>query len=168
VERNSSTDRPIEIRAEHVNAFVGPTLDILKRMGRVDASVREVRREKENNPSHPISIVIGFSGDLNGSFIIGFDKVSALAVTAGMMGVEKMTELNSDCQEALAEFSNVIVGNATGKLADLGIQVTITTPIISMGMIVPLVEDPFIVPLNSDKGDIELGLSFKGKSQKKD
>jgi len=162
VEQNWFFDKTKAVRAEHVNAFVVSTLDILKRMGNIDASIKEVRKGKGEGTLHPISILIGLTGDLKGTFIIRFEELTACAIGASMMGLEKLKNLNKECEEALAELCNIIVGNAAGQLADLGVRVMITPPIISHGSIVPLVDEYFIVPLDSNQGEIELNLSFDG------
>ena len=80
--QNWFIDTTKEVRAEHVYAFVVPTLYILKRMGNIDASIKEVRKGKGRRILHPISIVIGFIGDLKGTFIIRFEELTACAIGA--------------------------------------------------------------------------------------
>jgi CheY-specific phosphatase CheX len=171
VEQNLFNDKSLTLRAEHVNAFVVPTLDVLKRMGKIEASIQEIGRRKELETSHPLSIVVGFTGDLKGTFILRFPEHTACAISAGMVGGEQPMELDTVCQEALAELTNVIVGNACGQLAELGIHVMITPPVISTGRvdhrIVTLVRDLIVVPLQTDSGEIELNLSFEMRGLKK-
>ncbi len=170
-EQNLFNDKSFTIRAEHVNAFVVPTLDVLGRMGKVEASIQEIHRREELETSHPLSIVVGFTGDLKGAFILRFQEHTASAIGGGMMGGEPPSGLNPVCQEALAELTNVIAGNASGQLARLGIHVMITPPVISTGRIdhriVPHVKEMIVVPLRTDRGEIELNLSFEMRGLKK-
>jgi CheY-specific phosphatase CheX len=139
-------------------------------MGKVEASIQEIRLRKDLETSHLLSIVVGFTGDLKGSFILRFQEHTACAISAGMMGGKQPMELDTVCQEALAELANVIVGNASGQLAELGIQVMITPPVICTGRgdhrIVTLVRDLIVVPLQTDSGEIELNLSFEMRGLK--
>ena len=159
-----SIDQHKEIRADHINAFVVPTLDILKRMGKIDATIKEIRRgESEEGTPCTISVKIEFMGDLKGTFIIRFEKFTACAIGATMMGSETIEDLDDQGKDALAELSNVIVGNATGKLANLGIRIMISPPSVSQGTGGPLTGHPFVVPLDSTHGGMEVVLFFEGK-----
>lgn len=80
-------------------------------------------------PGRDISGIIAFTGVLNGTIVISFDKEVAFCAVEALLG-DKPTVINSDVGDTVAELSNMVAGGVKEfiKLEDitLGMPATIS------------------------------------------
>lgn len=76
-----------------------------------------------------VSGIIGFSGDVTGSIVIGFGEETALNVIEAFVG--ERVDLNSeDFSDAVGELSNMIAGNSK---KEFGVNASISIPSVIIG-----------------------------------
>lgn len=106
-------------------------------IGRMLGSKTDVYME-EAEESSPIkvedfTVIIGIAGKITGQLIFGF-KEETVKNIAQMMIEQEVDELDELTMSAVAEFTNVISGNATIKLVDAGSKkLGMSPPSIVMG-----------------------------------
>jgi len=110
-----------------------------------------------------ILIVIGLTGELHGQAIISMEKETACYIASLMMG-GATAELNEVSKSAVAELSNMIIGNAVTLLSKENIMLDITPPSVLTGenMSVSTTSLSICVPFNMDGGRVlEFSISAK-------
>ncbi len=152
------------MRAEHVNAFVVPSVQVLQRMGGLDVRIGAVRRVETPCLDGRLSILIGLQGRLSGHVMLTASRSVALGLAERIAGGDLGEEPEPEVRAILAELANTIVGNATGHLYELGIREGITPPTVLQGGEVDFnfgtgVES-VLVPLDTDVGRIDVIVSL--------
>ena len=90
--------------------------------------------EKSLNSGDEINILIGLTQGIKGSIVLGLTKDAALKIISGMMGGMEVLELDLIGKSALSEFTNMLGGNAAGKIAsEINEPVDISPPTIITG-----------------------------------
>jgi chemotaxis protein CheX len=115
------------MRYEYIEPFVGSTLRTLERT--VPGTVRhgDVVMVREDEVRGDVRVMISITGDSQGDVILGMEEATALGVCAGLLGspVNALTPLALD---ALAELGNMIAGNGVSCLNDLGFDLSVMPP----------------------------------------
>ena len=158
------------MKAEHVNAFLVPAVEVLQKMARTEVKVGKVTRLGRDTGStvstvdHHLSIIIGLKGRLSGSVILTSPRPVAERLS-GLITRTPPEELDEgDVRAIMAEVANTVVGNATGLLYELGIQQGITPPTVILGPEVSFGFDTGVesvqIPLQTDAGEITVVVSL--------
>ena len=156
------------MRADHVNAFLTPSVRVIQKMAGVGVRLGPVRRLSQVCLDGNLSILIGLQGRLCGSVILTAHRDVARALAERIVGGDLGSEACSEVKAVLAEVANTIVGNATGHLYDLGIREGITPPTVVEGSSVSLgfgegVES-VLLPLDTDVGRLDMIVSIARES----
>jgi chemotaxis protein CheX len=97
----------------HINAFLEATKAVFDSMVRLPITF-EKPQLGTGKSQYDVSGVIGLSGDVVGSVIVGFSKVSAVQIASAFAG--SPLELGtSDFADAIGELANMIAGGAKAK-----------------------------------------------------
>lgn len=107
------------MRAEHINAFLESTGQVIRTMVKVPITLGKPRlRERNAQPSkvYRVAVTIELSGRISGLVVISLSTPVALALAGGLMG-EVPKALNADCCDAIAELTNMIAGSAKQQLS---------------------------------------------------
>ncbi|MEW6324261.1 MAG: chemotaxis protein CheX [Nitrospirota bacterium] len=157
-----------QLTLEHFHAFIEPAIHVIEKM--VGLSVRAgVPRVGTSVPQEEtVTVMIGLRGDLTGTIVFRFRTDLVRRIVKGLTGDEEtIDEIDGAAQDALGELANVIAGNATGNLQRLGLQVTVTLPVIAMGrdfrLVFPDIPELVVIPLETAHGDIEMSVTFAAK-----
>ena len=94
------------MKAEYVNAFLEPALEILKESTKIEVTVGKVF-VREKPTSFQKSVIIGISGDLKGVVIMSFSNETAASVASSMLNVNSVTE--DLTESALCELANMML-----------------------------------------------------------
>ncbi len=147
--------------ADQLNAFVGPSIEVLEKLARISAQVGTLRRQRWSIPLDRPVIAIGVEGDLDGRVVFLFDPPVLERILTALLGTPLPPLTDPICFDALGEVANIIAGNATGRLESLGYHMTITPPQIltwedvNHGMIE---NEGLVIPLKSAWGEIGVSL----------
>ena len=156
------------MRAEYVNAFVGPSVRVLRQMARTRVRVGNVTRLDRWALGDSLSVVIGLHGPMPGSVVLTAGRGVAWALASRIADEELGAARQADVHAILGELANTMVGNATGALYDLGMREGITPPTLVAG---PDVSFNFggdvesvKVPLETEVGSVDLIVSLARES----
>src|SRR5450631_2257375 len=117
------------ITPDIVNALLEPVFDVLKTCAGVESHVSRMEFVDELPPAPRLSVTVEVSGRIVGPIVWSFDPEVARKLAAGMLATPDLPVFGSpDCNDALSELANVIVGNATGALLEAGYAVELAPP----------------------------------------
>ncbi len=153
------------MKADHVNAFLVPAVQVLQKMARLEVRVGRVERlTGDSEVGDHLSIIIGLHGQLSGSVVLTAERRTAWTLASRVAREELSSEGEADVRAILAELANTIVGNATGHLFAVGVREGITPPTVVVG---PRVGFGFgaglesvLVPLETEVGRVEVIVSL--------
>ena len=109
--------------------FVNSVRAVFSTMVGVQTTVGRPTLKADPLPTHDVSSIIGFSGQVAGSVVVSFQREAAVKLASAFAGVEM--EIGSpDFADAIGELANMIAGNAK---KDLGAAANITVPNVIIG-----------------------------------
>lgn len=151
--------------AKHVNVFIEAALSTLETTAQTSAKVFEDPYLKEKAEAKgDITGVISISGSYNGSVSITYSEKLILHVVSTMFG-EEMTEMNDEIKDAVGELTNMISGQATTKLTELGTSLKAELTDVVMGTQHPLkhIADRPVVAMSyqTENGDFTMEFCFE-------
>jgi len=147
-------------------AFLAPMIEILEKMTGVQAKIMETTIHNSLFPSNEIAIVIGITGDWRGAFVISASKDVGAELASKFVGGLDYSQLGIyDIAETIAEFANIVAGNAITIMEKRNENVNISPPTIVIGQGDELriggFSDMLITRFNSDLGEIVICLSVQ-------
>jgi CheY-specific phosphatase CheX len=152
------------VKAEYVNAFLIPSVEVLQKMARTAVEVGKISRLQRTLTGDALSIIIGLNGGVSGSVILTSAREVSWALAGRIMREQLGPEAEAEVMAVMSELANTIVGNATGHLYELGVTEGITPPTVVMG---PTVSFDFsdgvetiLVPLGTEVGLMEMIVSL--------
>ncbi len=120
------------MNAEFLNPFVEATLHILETTASTTAKARKPYLKRKPGALGEITGVIDLTGDFNGIISISFTKQLILYIVSTMFG-EEMTEIDDDIKDAVGEISNMISGQVTTKMTEIGKSLKAQLSSVEMG-----------------------------------
>jgi chemotaxis protein CheX len=130
-----------------IQAFVSATTEVFRTM-----VGREVIPEAPYGVSaahceEDISALIGLSGGLPGTVIVGVDKSLAIDFTESVIG-HSTTQIDEEVIDAVGEIANMIVGAAKCKLTTYKLSISLPSVICGRGLTVnfPRAVKPLCIP----------------------
>ena len=111
-----------------IQSFLSASAYVLETMMRISPSTGTVGRQPLLFPDDHIGLAIGIRGKMRGGVVFDFPKTTALGIVSGMMGGFPVTGFDDMAKSAIAELGNMISGNASIRLSEMGILIDITTP----------------------------------------
>lgn len=105
----------------HINAFLEATKAVFDTMVKLPVTF-EKPQLGTGKAEYDVSGVIGLSGDVVGSVIVGFSKVSAVQIASSFAGC-KLEAGTSDFADAIGELSNMIAGGAKAKFEGQAVSI---------------------------------------------
>lgn len=79
-----------------------------------------------------VNVLIGLSGGLRGSVVLGLSEAAALDVVGRMMGGMSIVELDEMGKSALSELGNMLFGTALGHL-EAAVPIELSPPTLITG-----------------------------------
>ncbi len=155
------------MRAEYINAFVDPAVIVIEKALKVDAIVGKITKGFSPSMEATYSVAIGVKGDLSGVVIVVFSNETARNVSNNMLNKSTHSLLSQEDKETLSELTNMIVGNAAGKLYELGLKESLTPPAVVAGTQSSFstldMSESIVVPINTKLGVIYINIFLKDK-----
>ena len=155
------------MKAEHVNAFLVPAVEVLQKMAGTKVTVGKVARLDQDaggSVDHHLSIIIGLRGRLSGSVILTAARPVAVRLAGLIVKTAPEEVAEDDVRAIMAEVANTVVGNATVLLYDQGIKAGITPPTVVLGPEVSFGFDAGVesvqIPLKTEAGEITVVVSL--------
>ncbi len=155
------------MKAQLLNPFLEAIQEVLAK--EVQTGVSRGKLDLKTSPftTEDITVLISMVGQVEGNVLICLDIETAKKAVSRMLG-EPVDEFNEFVQSGISELGNVIVGQASIRLARAGYKTNISPPalILGQGATLSTLDYPRLeVPLGTDVGWITIHLALK-ESQK--
>ncbi len=153
------------VRVQVVNRFVASAMEVLEK--ETGQGITRGGLQVQQNPytSEEVTAVVGISGALAGSLYLSMSEETAMSIVAAMLGGQSLSHFDDLAQSGIAELANVIAGNAGVKLADEGLETTISPPLMLIGAgarLSSLEIQRLVVPLATSLGEIRVHVALRG------
>lgn len=148
---------------KYINPFLNSFFNILPQLGFSNVEKESISLSDEIN-SKGILINLGIVGDFKGNIIYNIDYEAGKQIASKMMMGMPVEELNELAQSALSELSNMLTGNASINLANVGINVNISTPTLMYGqdMHIKVNTDRILnIKIKADNIPIDVNIAFE-------
>lgn len=154
------------MRTEIFNAFIAAANTVLISEANIQARRGSLSLERDAYTTDDVTVLFSLVGDVWGIAIISLSFETAKNITARILGQE-FTDFDELAQSGIGELGNVIVGQASTKLAEYNYQTQISVPTLIVGKgarISTLDIDRVIIPLQTELGLLQLNLALRESS----
>ena len=114
--------------AKLVNPIIDAFMEVMPQMGFPMPKRLRVYLQDRNLISNGVILTVGFTQGMTGKVIYNMSADSARYFASTMMLGVPVTKFGDMAQSALREMSNVLTARAATHFAELGVEVDITTP----------------------------------------
>lgn len=121
------------MNVEYINPFIEASQTVLKQIAGVEAKLGKVYLKNSPYKSDDVMVIVGLTGKIRGQAIFTMSKQVAMRIASNMMGGMPIAELDEMSKSAIAEMTNMILGNTATILYNRGVGVEITPPSLLMG-----------------------------------
>lgn len=151
------------MRYEYIEPFVNTTMKVLDNVMQTDITKGAVSLVMDDEISGDISIIVRVKGDSEGRIILNMHTATALNISNIMFGSHS-SALTSFGMDSIEELANMIAGNATSALNDLGFDFKVYPPLIIKkndyrAKAVRI--EAFQIPLFSEYGEITMNVALR-------
>jgi len=155
VQANASSSTQI------VNPIIESTFDSFNLMMGVSCRKVGISLKTAQSQLHPISAVIGLTGNIAGTLCLNFSQVAALGAVKRMVDID-LHEITSLVCDTVGEFANVIAGSAKNRVAKLDLGLGLPTVIHGSAVQISFPRDshPICIDFESDIGPFKIVFGF--------
>lgn len=151
------------MRYEYVEPFVNTTMRVLDKVIQCDITKGAVSLVKNDTITEDVAIIVRLQGNADGSIILSMPVATALGVCSAMFG-ETYKILSPAGMDAIAELANMIAGNTTSVLNDMGFDFTLSPPLVvtrnhMMGRAFGV--EAFHIPLFTEYGEMTINVAMR-------
>jgi chemotaxis protein CheX len=151
------------MRYEYIEPLLISTMKVLDNVMQSEIRMGDVLLIRPEEINSDIAVIIKLEGDSTGGIIVNMGRETALNICNVMTG-EKFKTLTPLALDAISELTNMIAGNATSAINDLGFDFKILPPssLTKEEMITgaPWLEI-FQVPLLTRCGEIKINIAMR-------
>lgn len=141
--------------------FVGSVRSVFSTMVGVETTVGAPSLKSDPAPTHDVSAIIGFSGEVVGSMVLTFQTETARRVVAAFANAP-LEPGSPDFADAIGELANMVAGAAK---KDLGLPASISVPTVIVGTghtVARLSDVPCVViPCSTASGEFSIEVNIK-------
>lgn len=151
------------LTAEYVNPVISATRSVFEMMLGCVPTRTGLRLKEPGEKSQDISAIIGISGRVQGTIVVGLTRESACAVLERMVG-EQATAITPAVCDAIGELTNMIAGGAKAQLAKYELSISLPKVIAGCEYVMhsPSEVQPMIMSFNSEIGPFWIEVAFTG------
>ena len=144
-----------------IAAFVKSTKNVLSTMLGYESNLDKPKISDTPRPTHDVSGIVAFTGEVAGSVVISFSEETALKIVEAFT-MEKYDVQSEDFVDAIGELCNMIAGNAK-KDFNLDARIGIPSVIVGPGHIVSRLKDVpcVVIPCSCDAGEFTVEVNVK-------
>lgn len=141
---------------EYINPFIEASQTVLQQVANINAKLGKVYLKSAPYAGESILIIVGITGKIRGQATFSMSKQVAFKIASAMMFGMPVEELNEISKSALAELTNMILGNTATLLYNKGVGIEITPPSLLLGenmQISPSKMKTICIPLHLSETD---------------
>lgn len=147
-----------------INAFLESSIHVLKVMAFIEATPGKPYLKKDKAALGDVSGIIKFSGSMTGSLAISFSESCIIKIVSNMLK-EEINGIHPMIQDAAAELTNMISGDARKRMQGKGLIVSAGIPYVVSGKnheINHALECPsIIIPFNTASGSFVVDVNIR-------
>lgn len=148
------------MKAEQINSFYKAVKDVFQLMLDLEVEKGDLQLIEDMVNSKEANVLLGITGDLQGSVLFSFDSQMVLDMVERMSGME-MNKIDNFVSSALGEIANIIGGNAVTNLTSYNYKCDITPPQVSISNYKSLSmanKKVLLVPLKTGLGEFDINV----------
>ena len=149
------------VRVEFINPFIVAVSKTLETMVGCKVVREPPQVKKGKSALHPVSGIIGLSGNIVGTVVLTMSEALALK-SASTMLMEEHTEFDNDVFDAVGELTNIIAGNAKAQLEEYKLGLSLPNVIYGKDAELRFPErcTPISIPFQTDFGPMAIEIGF--------
>lgn len=121
------------MNVEYVNPFINVSMNLIQMVCNVGTSRGQLSIKDSPFKADHVVIIIGIAGEFKGQVFFSMDESSACKIASAMMFGMEVPALDEMSKSAIAELSNMILGNVSTEFYNQGIKIDITPPTVLVG-----------------------------------
>ncbi len=119
--------------AKLVNPFIEAFVAVMPMLGFQPPTKKNMFVKNKNATSRGVVVMVGFTKQLRGNVVYNMEDETARFIASTMMMGMPVPEFDAMAQSAISELSNMLSANAATNLTQMGLDVDISTPNLTIG-----------------------------------
>lgn len=119
--------------AKLVNPFIEAFVAVMPMLGFEPPKKRNMVVKNKTAVSRGVVVMVGFTKQLRGNVVYNMKDETARFIASTMMMGMPVPEFDAMAQSAISELSNMLSANAATNLTQMGLDVDISTPNLTIG-----------------------------------
>lgn len=147
---------------EIISPFIKSTQNIFEMMLSMDVTLGEPTLKNNDEPSHDVSGIIGFTEGFEGSVVLSFPEATAFRLCSVFIGSE-VNEPGEDLNDAIGELVNMIAGGAKAMFKADRVSISCPNVVYGKGHKISGSKDAttVVLPCDCDCGPFNLEVAIK-------
>ncbi|MEM6458332.1 MAG: chemotaxis protein CheX [Planctomycetota bacterium] len=148
--------------SQFILPFVDSVTNVFETMLQLEVQVGTPSIKPPDAKSHDVSGIIGMSGDVEGTVVLGFPNNTAERAVAVFTGME-ITADHEDFADAVGELVNMVSGGAKAKFTNRKVSITCPSVIVGSHHTVTGRKDVVTIhiPVDCDLGAFSVDVSIR-------
>ena len=148
--------------SQFIIPFIESVHNVFETMLQLQVQVAAPSIKPADSASHDVSGIIGMSGDVEGTIVLGFPTATAERAVAAFTGME-MDSRHEDFADAIGELVNMVSGGAKAKFVNRRVSITCPSVIIGQHHTVARRKDmPTIhIPCEAELGKFSVDVTLR-------
>ena len=121
------------VDAKLVNPFIDAFMAVMPQIGFPTPKRTKVYLQDQNTISAGVVVMVGFTKQMRGNVVYNMSEDTAKFIASTMMMGMPVSEFDSMAQSAICELSNMLSANSATNLTQMGLEVDISTPNLTIG-----------------------------------
>jgi len=151
------------MQVEFINPFVESSINTFDTMLGQRLKRTSLQVKDKGFGALPVQAVIGISGNVVGTAVLGMTSEIACMAAAKMLMVDEIKEVNDDVVDAVGELLNIITGGAKARLnnGDYALGLLLSTVVVGKGDIrFPSEVQPVVIGFECEWGEVTIEVGF--------
>ena len=148
--------------AKLVNPFIEAFMAVMPMLGFEVPTRKNMFVKNKNAVSRGVVVMVGFTKQLRGNVVYNLTDETARFIASTMMMGMPVPEFDAMAQSAISELSNMLSANAATNLTQMGLDVDISTPNLTIveGFSVKISDSKYlVVEMDLQGHSVEIAIS---------
>ncbi|MEM7626306.1 MAG: chemotaxis protein CheX [Planctomycetota bacterium] len=148
--------------SQFILPFIESVTNVFETMLQLEVKIGTPSIKPDDANSHDVSGIIGMSGDVEGTIVLGFPVTTAERAVGVFTGME-MDSKHEDFADAIGELVNMVSGGAKAKFTNRKVSITCPSVIVGEHHTVSGRKDivTIHIPVDCDLGEFSVDVSIR-------
>ena len=159
----------MSIEIDYINPVIAGLEDVFSTMLNCKLERVGLGLMENSQALYPVSGIVGVSGKGVGTVVLSMERPVAIKAAEIMLMMDNITEVDNDVLDTVGELTNMICGDAKGRLAQYHLTISLPNVLCGEGcwLHFPQKAHPISVPFKCEWGLLALQIGFTFSSPKK-